>query len=153
MFKEFKEFAMRGNVIDMAVGIIVGGAFGKIVTSMVNDVLMPPIGLLLNQVDFSNLFINLSPRTYYTLSEAKAAGEATINYGLFLNTILDFIIVSFVIFILIRQLNRINRIKRQSDFTSNTPAIRECPHCFSNISIKATRCAHCTSDLNDLKTV
>src|SRR2546428_427901 len=106
MWKEFKEFAMRGNVLDMAVGIVIGAAFGKIVTSFVGDILMPPLGLLLGQVDFSNLFISLSGQTYPSLAAAKAAGAATVNYGVFLNTVLDFVIVAFAIFVLIRQVNR-----------------------------------------------
>ena len=141
MLKEFKEFAMRGNVLDMAIGVIIGAAFGKIITSAVNDILMPPIGLVLGKVDFSNLFINLSGPHYNTLAEAKAAGAATINYGLFLNTVIDFLIVAFVIFLLIKQ---INRIKRQPEAK---PTTRECPYCLSVIPIKAIRCPHCTSEL------
>ncbi|MEO0083932.1 MAG: large conductance mechanosensitive channel protein MscL, partial [candidate division WOR-3 bacterium] len=109
MFKEFKEFAMRGNVLDMAVGIIIGVAFGKIVTSLVNDIIMPPIGLLLGKIDFANLFINLSGKHYSTLAEAKAAGAATLNYGVFINTVIDFIIVAFVIFLIVRQVNRLKK--------------------------------------------
>jgi len=144
VLKEFKEFAMRGNVLDMAIGIIIGTAFGKVVTSMVNDVLMPPIGLLLGKVDFSNLFINLSGQPYATLADAKAAGAATINYGLFLNTVLDFIIVAFAVFLLVRQ---INRLKRQPQAAPAAPTTKECPYCLSVIPIKATRCPHCTSEL------
>lgn len=144
MFKEFKEFAMRGNVLDMAIGIILGVAFGKIVSSFVNDILMPPIGLLLGRVDFSNLFINLSGQPYASLAEAKAAGAATINYGFFLNTILDFVIVAFAIFLVIRQ---INRMKRQAEPAPAAPTTKECPYCFSMISIKATRCPHCTAQV------
>ena len=142
MLKEFKEFAMRGNVIDMAIGIVIGVAFGKIVTSLVTDVLMPPIGLLLGKVDFSNLFINLSQQHYTTLSEAKAAGAVTVNYGVFFNTILDFIIVAFAIFLLVRQ---VNRLKRQE--APAAPTTKECPFCFSLVPIKATRCPHCTSEM------
>ncbi len=142
MFKEFKEFAMRGNMVDLAVGIIIGAAFGKIVTSLVNDIIMPPIGLLLGKVDFSNLFINLSAKDYSTLAEAKAAGAATINYGLFLNTVIDFIIVAFVIFLFIRQ---INRLKRQPEPAA--PDTKECPYCFTVIPVKATRCPHCTAEI------
>jgi large conductance mechanosensitive channel len=141
MLKEFKEFAMRGNVLDMAVGIIIGAAFGKIITSFVSDVLMPPIGLLLGKVDFSGLFINLSGQTYATLAEAKKAGIATINYGLFLNTVLDFLIVAFVIFLLIKQVNRLNRQPAPA------PTTKDCPYCLSAIPISAVRCAHCTSQL------
>lgn len=144
MFKEFKEFAMRGNVLDMATGIIIGAAFGKIVSTFVSDVLMPPIGLLLGKVDFSNLFLNLSGRPITTLAEAKAAGAATINYGLFLNTLIDFLIVAFAIFLLIRQ---VNRLKRQPQPTPAAPPTKDCPYCVSSIAIKASRCPHCTSEL------
>jgi large conductance mechanosensitive channel len=144
MLKEFKEFAMRGNVLDMAIGIIIGAAFGKIVTSLVNDVIMPPIGLLLGNVDFSNLFINLTGTPYASLEEAKAAGAATINYGLFINTVLDFIIVAFVIFLLVRQ---VNRMKREEEAPPAEPTTRDCPYCLSSIPIKATRCPNCTSEL------
>jgi large conductance mechanosensitive channel len=143
MLKEFKEFAMRGSMLDLAVGIIIGAAFGKIITSLVNDIIMPPIGLLLGKVDFSNLFINLSGKTYNTLSEAKAAGAATINYGMFLNTVIDFLIVAFVIFFLIRQINRLKRKQEAPPVTT-----RECPFCYSAIPIKATRCPNCTSEFN-----
>jgi len=143
MLKEFKEFAMRGNVLDMAIGIILGAGFGKIVTSFVNDILMPPIGLLLGKVDFSNLFINLSLKHYASLSEAKAAGVATINYGIFFNTILDFIIVAFAIFLLVKQVNRFQRKKEEPP-----PVTKECPYCISAVPIKATRCPHCTSELS-----
>jgi len=144
MLKEFKEFAMRGNVLDMAIGIIIGVAFGKIITSFVNDIVMPPIGLLLGKVDFSNLFIDLSGKSYATLAEAKAAGAATIKYGLFLNTVVDFIIVAFVIFLLVRQ---INRMERQEEAAPASPTTKECPYCRSSIAIKATRCSHCTSEV------
>lgn len=144
MLKEFKEFAMRGNVLDMAIGIVIGVAFGKIVTSFVNDIVMPPIGLLFGKVDFSNLFIDLSGKSYATLAEAKAAGAATVKYGLFLNTVVDFIIVAFVIFMLVRQ---INRMKRQEEAAPASPTTKECPYCLSSIAIKATRCSHCTSDV------
>lgn len=142
MFKEFKAFAMRGNVVDMAVGIIIGVAFGKIITSLVNDVIMPPIGLLFGKIDFANLFINLSGQYYPTLAEAKAAGAATINYGMFVNTIIDFVIVALAIFLVIRQLNR---MKKPAPVTE--PTTKECPFCFSSIPIKATRCPNCTSAL------
>ena len=144
MLKEFKEFTMRGNVLDMAIGIVIGVAFGKIVTSFVNDVVMPPIGLLLGKVDFSNLFIDLSGKSYATLAEAKAAGAATIKYGLFLNTVVDFVIVAFVIFLLIQQ---INRMKRQPEAAPAAPTTKECPYCLSSIAIRATRCSHCTSEV------
>jgi large conductance mechanosensitive channel len=144
MLKEFKEFAMRGNVLDMAVGIIIGAAFGKIITSLVGDVLMPPIGLLLGKIDFSKLFINLSGQYYASLADAKAAGAATINYGTFINTVIDFVIVAFAIFLLIRQ---VNKLKRQPEPVSAVPTTKECPFCLSVIPIKATRCPHCTSEL------
>lgn len=142
MFKEFKEFAMRGNVIDMAFGIIIGLAFGKIVTSLVNDVIMPPIGLLLGRIDFANLFINISGHSFPTLVAAKAAGAATINYGMFINTVIDFIIVAFVIFLMVRQ---INRLKKPAPVI--VPTTKECPFCFTSIPIKASRCPNCTSQL------
>jgi len=145
MLKEFKEFAMRGNVLDMAVGIIIGAAFGKIITSFVNDILMPPIGLLLGKVDFSNLFINLSGQSFATIAEAKKAGVATINYGLFMNTVLDFLIVAFVIFLLIKQVNRLKR--EPAPAPAAAPTTRDCPYCLSAIPIPAVRCAHCTSQL------
>jgi len=142
MFKEFKEFAMRGNVLDMAVGIIIGAAFGRIITSLVSDVIMPPIGLLLGKVDFSGLFLNISGKSYDTLAAAKAAGAATINYGTFLNTVIDFIIVAFVIFLLVRQINRWNK-----PAPAAAPTTKECPYCVSAIPIKATRCPNCTSQV------
>jgi len=151
MLKEFKEFAMRGNVMDMAVGVIIGAAFGKIITSIVSDVIMPPIGLLLGGIDFSNLFINLTPSRLvsHTLAEAKVNGLVTINYGLFANTVIDFIIVAFVIFIMIKQ---INRLKRKTAEVPVTPAAKECHYCFSQINIKATRCPNCTSALSEAGT-
>ena len=142
MLKEFKEFAMRGSVVDLAVGLIIGGAFGKIVTSFVNDILMPPIGLLLGKVDFANLFLTLSGPVENSLEKAKAANAVTINYGLFINTIIDFIIVAFAIFLLIRQINRMKRAPEPV-----APNTKECPHCFTSIPIKATRCPNCTSEL------
>ncbi len=144
MFKEFKEFAMRGNVLDMAIGIIIGAAFGKIVSSFVADLLMPPIGLLLGKVDFASLFVNLSGQPYPTLAAAKSAGAATINYGVFLNTVLDFLIVAFVIFLLVRQ---VNRMRRQPEAAPAAPTTKACAYCLSTIPIKATRCPHCTSEL------
>jgi len=144
MLKEFKEFIMRGNVLDMAIGIIIGGAFGKIITSLVNDILMPPIGVLLGNVDFANLFVNLSGKPYASLADAKAAGAATINYGLFVNTIIDFVIVAFVIFLLVRA---VNRMRRQQEAPPAVPTTKECSYCLSSIPIKATRCPNCTSQL------
>jgi len=140
MLKEFKEFATRGNVVDMAVGIIIGAAFGRIITSLVGDVIMPPIGLVLGRVDFSGLFWNLSGKPYDTLAAAKAAGAATINYGVFLNTVVDFLIVAFVIFLLVRQINRWSK-----PAPVPPPATKECPYCFSAIPVRATRCPYCTS--------
>jgi large conductance mechanosensitive channel len=142
MLKEFKEFAMRGNVLDMAIGIIVGAAFGRIVTSLVSDVVMPPIGLLLGRVDFSNLFVNLSGPAAASLAEARKAGASVIAYGAFLNTVIDFLIVAFVIFLFVKQVNRLQR-----PAPAAAPSTRECPYCLSAIPIKATRCAHCTSQL------
>jgi large conductance mechanosensitive channel len=144
MLKEFKEFAMRGNVVDMAVGIIIGAAFGKIVSSLVNDIIMPPIGIMLGKMDFSNLFLNLSDKPAKTIAEAKAAGAATINYGLFINNVIDFAIVAFAIFLLVRQ---INRLKRTPPAAPAEPTTKDCPYCQSSISIKAVRCPHCTSEL------
>ncbi len=144
MGKEFKEFIMRGNVVDMAVGIVIGAAFGKIVTSLVEDLLMPPIGLLLGRMDFSNLFLSLSGKQYETLAAAKAAGAATLNYGLFLNTVINFLILAFAIFLLIRQ---INRLRRQPAPAPAAPTTKDCPFCLSAVPIKATRCGHCTSEL------
>lgn len=144
MLKEFKEFAMRGNVLDMAVGVIIGAAFGKIVNSFVADIMMPPLGLLLGQVDFSNLFINLSGKPLASLAEAKTAGAPTINYGVFINQVVDFIIVAFAIFLLIRQ---INAMKRRSEAPLAVPTTKSCLYCLSDIPLKATRCPHCTSEL------
>ena len=144
MLKEFKEFAMRGNVMDMAVGIIIGGAFGKIVSSFVNDVLMPPIGRLVGNLDFSNLFINLSGRSFATLKEAKEAGAATINVGVFLNTVIDFLIVAFAIFLVVRAMNR---LKRREEAPPPAPTTKDCPYCVSAVPLKAIRCPQCTSDL------
>lgn len=142
MLKEFKEFAMKGNVMDMAVGIILGAAFGKIVSSFVGDVLMPPVGLLLGNVDFSNLFIDLSGAAYPSIAAAKEAGAATLNYGLFLNTVIDFLIVSFVIFLLVKQMNRLKRAQAPAPVTT-----KECPFCLSAVPLRATRCPMCTSEL------
>ncbi|KEO83863.1 large conductance mechanosensitive channel protein MscL [Tumebacillus flagellatus] len=143
MLKEFKEFALRGNLIDLAIGVIVGGAFQKIVTSLVNDVIMPPIGMLVGRVDFSDLFLSLDGGHYGSLAEAKKAGAATLNYGQFLNNVLDFLIVAFVIFLVVRQ---INRLKRKEGKPVTT---KECQYCLSTIPLKATRCGHCTSELDE----
>jgi large conductance mechanosensitive channel len=142
MWKEFKKFAMKGNVIDLAVGVIIGGAFGKVVTSLVNDIIMPPIGMLLGKINFSDLFINLSGTKYASLAEAKAAGAATINYGAFFNNIIDFLIVAFSIFIVIKQLDRFK--KKEAPAQAIT---KECRFCYNSIPDKATRCPHCTSEL------
>ncbi len=142
MFKEFKEFAMRGNVLDMAIGIIIGGAFGKIISSLVGDVLMPPIGKLMGNLDFSNLFVALNGEVYGSLKAAKDAGAPTINYGLFINTVLDFVIVAFVIFLLVKQMNR---LKKEAPVAA--PSTKECPYCLSQIPLKATRCVGCTSEV------
>ena len=148
MLKEFKEFAMRGNVVDMAVGIIIGAAFGAIVKSLVDDVIMPPIGMLLGNVDFSNLFVVLKDGAaavapYASLADAKKAGAITVNYGIFINSVISFLIVAFAVFMLIRS---INRLKKKEEAPA-APATKECPFCASAISIKATRCPSCTSEL------
>jgi large conductance mechanosensitive channel len=148
MFKEFKEFAMRGNVVDMAVGIIIGAAFGTIVKSLVADMIMPPIGLLLGNVDFSNLFAVIKQGavagTFATVAEAQEAGAVTINYGIFINTVISFLIVALAIFFLIKG---INSLKRQEEAPPEEPTTQACPYCLSEIPIKATRCSHCTSAL------
>lgn len=148
MVKEFKDFAMRGNVVDMAVGIIIGGAFGTIVTSLVSDVIMPPIGMLLGNVDFSELFLVLkeggAAGPYLTLAEAQKAGAVTINYGLFFNAIVSFLIVAFAVFMLIRALNK---MKREQEAPPAEPTTKDCPFCFSAIAIKASRCPNCTSEV------
>lgn len=143
MFKEFKAFAMRGNVLDMAVGIILGVAFGQVVTSFVHDILMPPIGLLFGHADFSNLFWNLSAQSYPSLAAAKGAGAPTLNYGTFVNTIVNLCIVAFAMFLLVRQVNRFLPKPAPAPVTT-----RECPYCLSAVPLKATRCAHCTSELS-----
>ncbi len=142
MLSEFKEFAVKGNVIDMAVGIIIGVAFGRIVTSLVEDTIMPPIGLLLGGIDFANLFVNLSGTDYATVAAAKAAGAATLNYGIFLNTIFNFLIIAFALFLVIRQLNALKKPEPVPVAT-----VKPCPHCFYDIPVQAKRCAHCTSQL------
>ncbi|MEJ2551198.1 MAG: large conductance mechanosensitive channel protein MscL [Anaerolineales bacterium] len=142
MLKEFKDFLMRGNVLDLAVAVIIGGAFGGIVTSLVNDILMPPIGLLFGKVDFSSLYINLSDTAYSSLADAQAAGAPTINYGTFINTIINFLIIALTIFLVIRTANRLQKPEE-----TEAPSTKECPHCLSTIPLKATRCPHCTSQL------
>lgn len=142
MLKEFKDFAMRGNVLDLAVGVIIGAAFGKIVSSFVTDILMPPIGLLFGKVDFSSLFVSLNGQQYTTLAQAQEAGAPTINYGLFLNNVIDFVIVAFVIFLIIRTINHMQKPAPAADPTTKT-----CPQCATEIPIKAQRCPNCTSNL------
>jgi large conductance mechanosensitive channel len=148
MFKEFREFAMRGNVVDMAVGIIIGGAFGTIVKSLVSDVIMPPIGLALGGVDFADLFVVLkqgtAPGPYAALADAQKAGAVTINYGLFINSVISFLIVAWAVFLLIRMMNA---MKRKEEAPPAEPTEKECPHCFTSIPIKASRCPHCTSEI------
>jgi large conductance mechanosensitive channel len=142
MYGEFKTFIMRGNVVDLAVGVVIGAAFGKIVTSFVEDVLMPPIGLALGKVDFSNLFINLSGKDYPSVTSAKQAGAATLNYGIFFNNIINFLIIAFVIFLLIKQINRM-----QEPAPAAEPTAKDCPYCLSSVPLKATKCAFCASEL------
>ena len=142
MLKEFKAFVLKGNVLDLAVAVIIGAAFGKIVTSFTNDIIMPPIGMLLGSVNFTDLFIALDGNTYESLAIAQAAGAPTINYGVFINTIIDFLIVAFVIFMIIRQMNK---MKEQP--AAAAPTTKECPYCFTQIPIPATRCPNCTSEL------
>jgi len=148
VWKEFKEFILRGNVIDLAVGIVIGAAFGSIVKSFVDDIIMPPIGMLLGGVDFANMFAVLKdgipPGPYNALVDAKTAGAVTVNYGVFINTLISFLIIAFVIFLLVRT---INRMRRQAEEPAPAPASKECPFCLSGIPIKATRCAFCTSEL------
>jgi large conductance mechanosensitive channel len=145
MFKEFKEFAMRGNVIDLAVGVIIGAAFGKIVASLVDDIILPPIGQLLRGVDFSNLYIALKGEHYPLLADAKHAGVATLNYGLFLNTVINFLIVAFCVFILVQQVNRWT--KKPQPETAAAPSTKECAQCTMTIPIRAKKCPHCTSQI------
>ncbi len=147
MWKEFKKFAMKGSVIDLAVGIIVGGAFGKVITSFVNDILMPPIGLLIGRVDFSKLYINLSRKKYASLTAAQAAGAPTINIGLFLNNVVNFFIVAFAIFVVIREVNRVRDLTMGNKAAAPVPTTKICPYCLSEIPLGATRCPHCTSEL------
>ncbi|RFU66060.1 large conductance mechanosensitive channel protein MscL [Peribacillus glennii] len=144
MFTEFKKFIMRGNVLDLAIGVVIGAAFNKIVDSTVNDILMPPIGLIVGKVDFSNLYINLSDKDYSSLAAAREAGAATINYGLFINNVLNFLIISFVIFLLIRQVNRFH--KKEEPKAAET---KKCPECISDIPVVAKRCPACTSYLSN----
>lgn len=143
MLKEFRDFAVKGNVVDLAVAVIIGGAFGKIVTSFVSDILMPPLGMLLGKVDFANLFITLTPgKTFESLKQAKDAGAATLNYGLFINTVIDFVFVAFAIFIMIKQINRFKKEEAPAPVTT-----KDCPFCCSAVPLAASRCPHCTSQL------
>lgn len=142
MWKEFKKFAIKGNAIDLAVGIIVGGAFGKIVSSLVNDIIMPPIGLILGKVNFSDLFISLDGTHYKSLAEAKAAGAATLNYGMFINNSLDFIIVAFSVYIMVKQIEKLKKEEAPAPLTT-----KQCPFCLSEIPLEASRCSHCTSHI------
>lgn len=147
MLKDFKNFVMRGNVVDMAVGVIIGAAFGKIVSSLVSDVLLPPIGKITGGVDFSNLYFNLTSTPYESLAQAQQAGAATVNYGIFINAVINFFIVAGVLFLLITQVNKLKtRFEEKS-----APNTKECPFCLSSIPIKAVKCAHCTSELTDGK--
>ena len=143
MLKEWKEFLMKGNVLDLAIGVIIGGAFGKIVTSFVNDILMPPLGLMLGKMNFSDLFISLNGQPYPSLAAAKAAGAPTLNYGLFINTLIDFVLIGTAIFLLIKQ---INRLKKPAE--EKAPDTKVCPFCCSKIPVAATRCPNCTSQLS-----
>jgi large conductance mechanosensitive channel len=143
MWKEFKEFAMRGNVIDLAIGVIIGGAFGKIVSSLVADVIMPLIGLLLGKVSFENLFVSLSGEEYASLAAAQEAGAPTLNYGIFIQAIIDFLIVAFVIFLVVKGINKLQKPAPEA-----APTTKKCPYCFSDIPIEATRCPNCTSQLD-----
>jgi large conductance mechanosensitive channel len=145
MFEDFKKFILRGNVLDLAIGIIIGGAFGRIVTSLVNDVIMPPIGLILGQVNFTDLFLTIKGIPYSTLADAQKNGAVTINYGVFINTIIEFLIVALVIFLLIRWFNRLMPTKKAE--APAAPTTKECPYCLSTIHVKATRCPNCTSEV------
>ena len=144
MLKEFKEFAMRGSVIDLAIGVIIGGAFGKIVASFVNDILMPPIGLLLGGVNFSNLYLSLTGEEFATLAAAQEAGAATLNYGLFIQAVIDFLIIAFVIFMIVRALNRMQAAEEEAPAE---PTTKDCPYCLTEIPLNANRCPNCTSQL------
>jgi large conductance mechanosensitive channel len=144
MLKEFREFAMRGNVVDLAVGIIIGAAFNQVVNSLVNDIIMPPIGLILGRVDFTSLFISLTGEQYASLAAAQEAGAATLNYGLFINAIINFLIIAFAVFMLVRGMNR---LQGQEEEAPSEPTTKECPYCYTSIPEKAARCPNCTSQL------
>jgi large conductance mechanosensitive channel len=143
MIKELKEFALRGSVLDLAIGVVIGTAFGKIISSLVSDILMPPIGLLLGNVDFSNIFWSLSGEKFSSLADAQAAGAATINIGLFINTLINFIIIAFVLFLILKPINNLKKSKEQPA----EPMVKDCPYCLTSIPLKASRCPHCTSQL------
>ena len=145
MFKEFREFAIKGNMVDMAVGIIIGAAFGRIISSLVSDIMMPPIGKLLGGADFSNLFINLSDVDYPSIAAASAAGAATINYGVFLNQMIDFLIIAFVLFMVVKAMNRVR--KEQAPAPAPAVVTKECPQCCMTVNVNAKRCPYCTSQL------
>jgi len=145
MLQEFKEFALRGNVIDLAIAVIIGAAFGEIISSLVSDIIMPPIGLFLGNADFRDLFVNLSEGRYETLAAAEEAGAITINYGVFINTIVDFLIIALVLFLIVRQVNQLQQAKKEEK--PEEPTTKECPYCLSTIPLGATRCPHCTAEL------
>ena len=145
MWKEFREFAVKGNVVDLAIGIVIGTAFGKIVSSLVDDVIMPPFSLLLGRVNFANLYINLSGKQYNSLSEAKSAGAVTINYGAFINNIITFVLVAFALFLVVKQINRVRRIVSEREEKQEKVTHKDCPYCFMQVPVKATRCPLCTS--------
>ena len=150
MWKEFRDFAMKGNIIDLAIGVVIGAAFGKIVTSLVIDIIMPLVGMLMGKVDFSNLFITLGTGHYKTLAEAKEAGVATVNYGIFINNIIDFLIVAFCIFLVIKQLSRFTKKKEEEAVEPESPKTKLCRYCYTEINKEATRCPYCTSELSEL---
>ncbi|MDD5604005.1 MAG: large conductance mechanosensitive channel protein MscL [Eubacteriales bacterium] len=147
MLKEFREFAIKGNVVDLATAVVIGGAFGKIVSSFVNDIIMPAISLLTGKIDFANLFVSLDGKTYQTLADAKAAGASTLNYGNFIVTVVDFIIIAFFIFLVIKQINKMK--KKPAPAPAAAPTEKVCPYCQSKVSIKAVKCPFCTSELRD----
>lgn len=149
MWKEFRDFAMKGNIIDLAIGVVIGGAFGKIVTSLVNDIIMPLVGMLMGNVDFSNLFIALGSGSFKTIAEAKAANVATLNYGMFINNIIDFFIVAFSIFFVIKQLSRLTKKKVEKKIEPEAPTTKQCGYCYTEINKNASRCPHCTSLLHE----
>jgi large conductance mechanosensitive channel len=149
MLKDFRNFIMRGNVLDLAVAVIIGAAFGKIVTSLVNDIIMPPIGLLLGRVDFNNLFVPLNGQSYPSLAAAQEAGAPTLNYGIFINNVVQFLIIAFVIFLIVRAAQKLQE-RKQQPAAEATPTTKECPYCLTTIPLKATRCPNCTSNLTDV---